>query len=385
MVNSSDVVPVLDIPLFKKNGNITMVDSSGDKIVIGIEDSGRSNEIPDSVAGFEVVKVHFPRIKAFNCDTCSPTCDDKRIVTTRPIIGGISVGHYNSTAGTIGAIVVDSSNKAYILSNNHVLSEASTVQNVRAHVGDEVYSPAPGDGGRLADTVATLYDWVPIDEEGINYVDAAIAEITTDYQQGWLGDSRGVVIYPNGISDEVSVGDTCYKYGRTTGYTENIIISANASVAVEYEGGMIAHFREQIIFIVNPAYENPICGGDSGAGLLNTKWNLIGLCFAGGIDDYGTQIGTACYISPIFDAFGVSLPDPEESNPMCDPGTTKCISGRLFSCNQWGNDWTDYGPATICGATNEVDYTGGILKTLAAILPFTVVIGIVMTGKQGKK
>jgi hypothetical protein len=384
MVNAQDVVPVLDIPIFKKNGNVTLVDASGDKIVIGIQDSSKAHEIPDTVAGFEVIKVNFPRMKAVDCDSCSPTCDPKRIVKTRPIIGGISVAHFMSTAGTIGAIVVDSENKAYILSNNHVLALASTLQNVKAEVGNSIRSPGPGDGGSVADTVANLYDWVPIDEEDINYVDAAIAEITTDYQQGWLGDSRGVVIYPNGISAEVSVGDTCYKYGRTTGYTENIIISANASISVEYEGGMTAHFRNQIIFISNPAYADPLCAGDSGSGLLNTKWQLVGLCFAGGQDDYGTIIGTACYISPIFETFGVTLPEPEESNPMCDPGTTKCISGRLFACNQWGNDWTEYGPATICGAENNIDFVGGYLKTIAAMLPFAFVLGIIMTGK-GKK
>jgi hypothetical protein len=384
MVNASDVVPVLDSPLFKKNENITLVDSSGDKIIIGIKDSSKAHEIPDNVAGFEVVKVNFPRMKAVSCASCSPTCDPKRIVKTRPIIGGISVGHYNVTAGTIGCIVYDPSNKAYILSNNHVLANTSTMQHPNAKVGDAVYSPGKADGGVPGDTVATLSKWIPLDEENSNYVDAAIAEIKTTYHDGWLGNNPGSVIYPNGSFNEVAVGDTCYKYGRTTGYTENVVVSTTASISVEYSSSVTMNFQNQIVFITNPAYGNPICGGDSGAGLLDKKWRLIGLCFAGGEDDNGVEIGVANFIYNALQNLGVNVPFWTTGYPECDPGTMKCDSGKIYTCSSDGKSWTGGQFLDKCSGIVEPNTMDETLKSLVAILPFAFVLGIIMSGKNKK-
>lgn len=78
----------------------------------------------------------------------------------RPTIPlGVSVGHYATTAGTIGALVRDNvTGELYILSNNHVLANANFAQK-----GDAILQPAPLDGGsNPADMIATLERFIPL-------------------------------------------------------------------------------------------------------------------------------------------------------------------------------------------------------------------------------
>lgn len=58
-----------------------------------------------------------------------------------PLRSGFSIGHFNSTAGTLGALV-RSRRKVYALSNAHVFAEAGL-----AAVGDAILYPGPADGG----------------------------------------------------------------------------------------------------------------------------------------------------------------------------------------------------------------------------------------------
>lgn len=72
---------------------------------------------------------------------------------------GVSIGHYASTAGTLGALVRDNvTGEVYILSNNHVLANANFAQR-----GDAILQPAPLDGGmNPADMIATLDRFIPL-------------------------------------------------------------------------------------------------------------------------------------------------------------------------------------------------------------------------------
>jgi len=377
MVSAPDVVPVMDTPLFKSNSNITLVDASGEKIIIGIKDSSLAHEIPDSIAGFEVTKIHFPRMKALNCNVCSPSCDPKRIAHTRPIIGGTSVGHYQISAGTIGCIVKDSDGKTYILSNNHVLANTSTVKNMRAVAGDTILQPGPADGGTTpTDRVATLTRWIPLDEDNSNISDAAIAEITTDYVEGWMGKEQGSLISSNGYSISFSPGDVCFKYGRTTGYTENYIVSKTSSISVEY-GDTIINFHNQIIFLANSGYENPLCGGDSGSALFDTNFKVIGLCFAGGLDNNGYEIGVASYILPILDTLEVYIPE-NGANTTCDPGTIHCDNGSIYTCSSEG-EWESGGASGVCKPNQPEAFSEIPWGTIIAMVPL-MIVGIMFVG-----
>ncbi len=77
----------------------------------------------------------------------------------RPIPCGVSIGHYQITAGTLGVLVTDKvSGDKLILSNNHVLANSNLGQK-----GDAILQPGPIDGGQNpGDVVATLERFVTI-------------------------------------------------------------------------------------------------------------------------------------------------------------------------------------------------------------------------------
>ena len=209
----------------------------------------------------------------------------------RPAEGGYSVGHFRITAGTIATCVYDilpggSTNppahgigvppRYYILSNNHVLANSN-----EGAIGDPILQPGPFDGGTApADVIARLSRFVPITFEPPvprashrNLVDAAIAEgefHNLDREIYWTGHVRGWRRKQN-----VRVGTIVQKTGRTTNYTTGRITAVNATIDVNFGGGRIARFRDQIVTTDISA------GGDSGS-LVTTLDNVaVGLLFAG--------------------------------------------------------------------------------------------------------
>ncbi|NIU63493.1 MAG: hypothetical protein GWN66_23410, partial [Pseudomonas stutzeri] len=66
----------------------------------------------------------------------------------RPAPGGVSIGHVDITAGTLGCLVVRGDH-IYILSNNHVLANSN-----EAEPGDAILQPGPHDGGTMDDQIA---------------------------------------------------------------------------------------------------------------------------------------------------------------------------------------------------------------------------------------
>ncbi len=61
----------------------------------------------------------------------------------RPVPCGVSCGHVDITAGTIGAMAVLNNNRLVFLSNNHVLANEND-----AHKGDHIIQPGRVDGGK---------------------------------------------------------------------------------------------------------------------------------------------------------------------------------------------------------------------------------------------
>ncbi|NNL42831.1 MAG: hypothetical protein HKO79_10100, partial [Desulfobacterales bacterium] len=75
----------------------------------------------------------------------------------RPAPGGVSIGHRDITAGTLGCLV-KKGGRSVILSNNHVLANSNA-----AEIGDPILQPGPHDGGRYPeDHIADLEQFVPI-------------------------------------------------------------------------------------------------------------------------------------------------------------------------------------------------------------------------------
>ncbi|MFE0021980.1 serine protease [Amycolatopsis sp. NPDC059021] len=197
----------------------------------------------------------------------------------RPAYGGLSVGHFKITAGTIATAVYDASafpgkpQAYYILSNNHVLANSNN-----AAIGDPILQPGPFDGGALtADVIARLSRFVPIKfrQPGqpvpLNFVDAAIAQgqfNDLDRQIFWIG-------YLRGVNSSPTIGMTVQKTGRTTNWTTGQIRNINATVDVNYGNGQVARFAQQLLTTDISA------GGDSGSLVADLGANAVGLLFAG--------------------------------------------------------------------------------------------------------
>ncbi|MEW9576768.1 hypothetical protein U9K47_15690 [Bacillus toyonensis] len=234
----------------------------------------------------------------------------------RPAKGGYSVGHKNITAGTIGTCVYDIlaggsvnppvhgtgvPSRYYILSNNHVLANSNN-----ANIGDPILQPGPIDGGTdPADRIAKLSRFVPITfapqvplEKHNNIVDAAIAEgefHDLDREVYWTGNIRGWRRKAN-----VTVGTKVTKTGRTTNKSFGMISAVNATVDINYGGGKVARFKNQII-IANPTMS---AGGDSGS-LITTLDNVaVGLLYAG-----SPSTTIACHIEDVRSLLKVEVAD----------------------------------------------------------------------------
>jgi S1-C subfamily serine protease len=242
----------------------------------------------------------------------------------RPAPGGVSCGHVAITAGTLGCLVTRGG-QVYILSNNHVLADSNQGQ-----PGDPILQPGPHDGGTLADQIATLEEFVPInfgtdgptcpiatgladvfnglaqifgsrhrmrafqENPEMNLVDAAIARpLSTD-----LVEKRILEIgEPQGVG-EGTLGLRIRKSGRTTGLTSGEITQVDATVRVGYGAGNTATFTDQLI--AGPMSS----GGDSGSAVLDEDGRVVGLLFAG-----SSSTTVINRIQNVLDALNVSV-DP---------------------------------------------------------------------------
>ena len=94
------------------------VDTGRDAIVVGVTKKvslsilKKGDRIPTKVHGKETDVVITSEIKAL------------RTSKHRPAPGGVSIGHPNITAGTLGMVIPTDSGR-YILSNNHVLANSN--------------------------------------------------------------------------------------------------------------------------------------------------------------------------------------------------------------------------------------------------------------------
>lgn len=218
----------------------------------------------------------------------------------RPARPGISIGHYQITAGTFGCLV-QKNGQVFILSNNHVLANSNAAQ-----LGDPIWQPGQYDGGTSADQIGTLEQFIPIgfpgvtpppnpqpgcsplaaimklinpqptpplpqiNEPGNNTVDCAIARpLSSDLV---TPDILNIGI-PVGVGS-ATLGTALQKMGRTTGYTTGQITQIDVTVSVDY-GGKIGTFKNQLMSGAMSA------GGDSGSAVLDMQKRVVGLLYAG--------------------------------------------------------------------------------------------------------
>jgi len=194
----------------------------------------------------------------------------------RPAVGGISVGHYLVTAGTISNIFYDFETlKLKLVSNNHVIAHSAPFGDSK--VGDPIYQPGPYDGGTADDTIAYLERWFELKQNCP--IDGAVGDPVSQDQVSVnhydFGEIKAPVVIPK-------LGDIIQKGGRTTGLTEGEVIAVNITADV---GG---YPQNKIITFVNQIAvygENIAKGGDSGSlGVLKGTSNPYGILFAGSSD-----------------------------------------------------------------------------------------------------
>lgn len=205
----------------------------------------------------------------------------------RPAPGGVSVGHVDITAGTLGSraigLTAPWNNRHLILSNNHVLANSNA-----GRVGDSIVQPGPADGGRHpGDQIAVLARWVPVSFGGAaNVVDCAFGWAWHERVRGeqyYLSGGRPAYYRTGTAPLAASLGITVGKSGRTTGLTMGRVTQIGVSVNVNFPGGRIALFRNQIA--IQSVNANPFsAGGDSGSLIWHWAAGVrpVGLLFAGG-------------------------------------------------------------------------------------------------------
>jgi hypothetical protein len=241
----------------------------------------------------------------------------------RPAPGGVSVGHVAITAGTLGCWVIKNGQKV-ILSNNHVLANSND-----AEIGDPILQPGPFDGGSFPqDHIANLTQFAPISFEGepsdcpfanavtsIFNLGCRVINSNTRYRVAKVQAADNLVdaaiatpLNAADVKDEIlnigaiqgtatgELGMAIKKSGRTTGFTTGEILQVEVTANVQYGGGRIARFTDQLLAGAMSQ------GGDSGSAVLNDNNRLVGLLFAG--SDTTTIINR---IEHVFSALGVSL------------------------------------------------------------------------------
>jgi len=196
----------------------------------------------------------------------------------RPAPGGVSIGHYKISAGTLGAIVQDNkTGEPLILSNNHVLANITNGRDGRAKTGDAILQPGSHDKGSNDDVIGHLERFIPLKpSKGIfnsptNIVDCAVAKPTNKdiVENNILGIGK-----INGVK-EAEIDMNIIKSGRTTGVTEGTVRAIDSTVNVNIGENKEAIFTDQIV-------TSPISqGGDSGSLVLDKDRNAVGLLFAG--------------------------------------------------------------------------------------------------------
>jgi hypothetical protein len=199
------------------------------------------------------------------------------------------------TAGTICCRVRNAFG-VFILSANHIFADIN-----RAFLDDPVLQPGPYDGGEASqDEIAELFDFEPIEFEGVeNLMDAAMA-LTTLEEAGNATPSDGYGV-PFSRTARPRPSMPVMKYGRTTGLTRGLIEAINVTVDVDYRVG-VARFVQQILI----SGDGFAAGGDSGALVVVDRGRRVrkpvGLLFAG-----SGSIAVANRIDLVLERFGVVM------------------------------------------------------------------------------
>ena len=215
-----------------------------------------------------------------------------------PIEPGNSIGHFATSAGTLGALV-RKGRTIYLLSNSHVLAQSGT-----GAKGDKILFPGNIDGGiEDDDVIAALEDFVAftIGGEMVNHTDCAIAIPLPEHLAKVVSEIRDIGL-PTGTK-KARRGMIVTKSGRTTQVTEATVKDVNFRMTINYPGGVgKVGFLDQVFCT---RYTE---GGDSGSLVLEKGSNkAVGLHFAGYPDKHGIKGSVFNPIQKVLSSLKVKL------------------------------------------------------------------------------
>lgn len=267
--------------LLKEQGVVGVSDPEA-AIRVYVETEEDLAKLPETIAGMSVIGIVSGRFHALA----------SRTDRWRPAPGGVSIGHYRITAGTLGCVVRDKkTGKRVILSNNHVLAFCNF-----GKIGDPILQPGRYDGGTLNDTIAKLTRFVEIKRPPrTNLVDAAIA---TPLSDDMVTEEILEIGKIAGINTDVKIGDVLKKSGRSSGLTSAEVIDTSATIKVYGYPFGYAIFEDQIIT------KRLGIPGDSGSAVLDEKNRIAGLLFAGSF-----KLTAVNKIQHVFDLLDVTVPE----------------------------------------------------------------------------
>lgn len=250
-----------------------------EELIVYVESDAAAVRVPETLMGYPVRTKVTGKINALSMPYLPPAKIGRtaagfagsKSARWRPAPGGVSIGHYTITAGTLGTRVYDASTgQRLILSNNHVLAAVN-----KGKPGDPILQPGKYDGGAdPADRIALLERFVTIKPSpASNLVDCAVARPIND---GDLSDEILDAASFTKVGD-AAVGMTVFKSGRTSCYGEAKVIDVNATVKVNMGEWGEALFEDQIL---TEPLGKP---GDSGSGIGDAaaKDTAVGLLYAG--------------------------------------------------------------------------------------------------------
>lgn len=263
----------------------------------------RNEQIPSDLAGLPTDVIEVGNVRLLQAPG--------RTEMIRPAQPGISLGHYQVSAGTFGAVVYDKkTQEPFILSNNHVLANLTNGKDGRSKKGDLITQPGIYDGANLSlDKIAIghLERFIPLSmdlitpqcpiaqffETAINKIIKAFRpqyEIQVWRQNGTFNFVDCAVAKPvdkNNIKPEIMevgpirgvkeavAGLEIKKSGRTTGVTQSTVLATDVTIKISINSSEYAVFSEQVL--AGPMSKP----GDSGSLILSLDNYAIGLLFAG--------------------------------------------------------------------------------------------------------
>jgi PKD repeat protein len=336
-------------------GTAIGLDDGGNAVVLVLLKHGKPEGIPGQLDGVKVKKIVTGEFHA----------RDDTARYGRPVPIGVSTGHPDVTAGTIGCRVKDNAGNVYALSNNHVYANGNL-----ASIGDTVLQPGAYDGGTSpGDDIGTLFQFEPIvfSAGARNKIDAAIAATTVDD----VGTATPSGMQPSFETVPATIGLAVKKRGRTTLLTTGQVYAVNASVRVGYGSLGVARFVNQIV--ITPGTFSD--GGDSGSLIVTQSDNkAVALLFAG---SSSYTIGNP--IDAVLDRFGVTIDDGSGSTidpPLADfsgtptsgdvPLAVQFTDSSTESPTSWSWDFGDGGASTAQNPLHTYTAAGTYTVSLTA-------------------